>query len=348
MRRLLAVALACAFVVVAHGRQQKQPNLPALNVANAKLIATSPDLGPPLMCVAINEGKGVLIAGCDDGTLRRWKVEAEKDPIDKDSKGETLKAHSSAVTSVATGGSVLLTASTDGKVLVWNLPGDKPAHAIDLKMPVRCVAVTGDGKLAAACGDGNLVHLIDPAAGKATKQLEGPKDWLQAVAFSPDGKQVAAGGHDGKLWLWDASGKKLFDVPAHAPPKGKEEVPTNVTYSLAFSPDGKQIALGGSDAKGCIFQANDGKFLRNYLGHAGAITGQVYHPGGQILFTTSKDRTVKAFNPAAGNQLKSLDGHTAWAEGCVLLHQGTKLISVGADHTARIWDLGAPPPMKKK
>src|SRR5262249_49364819 len=155
-------------------------------------------------------------------------------------------------------------------------------------------------------------------------------DWMQAVTISPDGKFVAAGGHDGKLWLWDSTGKKVFDVLAQSPPKGKEELTTNVVYSLAFSPDGKQIALGGSDPKGCIFQASDGKFLRNYLGHTGAITGQVFPPAGQILFTTSKDRTVKAFNPAAGNGLKSLEGHTAWAEGCVLLQQGTKLISVGA------------------
>jgi WD40 repeat protein len=168
------------------------------------------------------------------------------------------------------------------------------------------------------------------------------------VAISPDGKFVAAGGHDGKLWLWDASGKKVFDVLAQSPPKGKEEVPPNVVHSLAFSPDGKEIALGGSDAKGGIFQASGGKLLRNYLGNAGTITGQVFHPGGQILFTTSKDRSVRAFNPAAGNALKALEGHTAWAEGCVLLHQGTKLISVGADRTARLWDLGAPPPMKKK
>jgi WD40 repeat protein len=347
MRRLLTVALAALIAVAAHARQAKQPMLPALNVGNAKLVATSPDVGSPLLCVAVSEDKGVLIAGCEDGTLRRWKVEPDKDPINKDNKGETVKAHACPVTCCAAAGAVLLTGSTDGKVLVWNLPADKAAHTIDLKVPVRAVAVSADGKLAAACGDSNDVHLIDPSAGKTTKKLEGAKDWMQAAAFSPDGKFVAAGGHDGKLWLWEsATGKKVFDVLAQSPPKAKEEPATNVVHSLAFSPDGKQIALGGTDPKGCIFQASDGKFLRNYVGHSGTITGQVFHPAGQILFTTSKDRTVKAFNPAAGNQLKSLDGHTAWVEGCVLLQQGTKLVTVGADRTARLWDLGAPP--KKK
>src|SRR4051794_6866448 len=198
MRPLLAVALAALIATAASARQDKQPTLPALNVGNAKLVATSPDLGSPLLCVAVSEDKGVLIAGCEDGTLRRWKVEQDKDPIDKESKGETIKAHGCPVTCCAAGGGVLLTGSTDGKVLTWNLPADKAAHTIDLKTPVRAVAVSADGKLAAACGDDNDVHLIDPAAGKVTKKLSGPKDWMQAVAISPDGKSVAAGGHDGK------------------------------------------------------------------------------------------------------------------------------------------------------
>ena len=104
MRRLLTVALAALIAVAADARQDKQPTLPALNVGNAKLIATSPDLGSPLLCVAISEGKGVLIAGCEDGTLRRWKVEKDKDPIDKDSKGETIKAHACPVTCCAAAG----------------------------------------------------------------------------------------------------------------------------------------------------------------------------------------------------------------------------------------------------
>jgi len=349
MRRLLCLVLAGLIVLAANARQAKQPiTYPALDVGKAKLIATSPDLGSPLLCVAINEDKGVLVAGCEDGTLRRWKVVEDKDPIDKDSKGETLKAHESAVTSVASGGAVLLTGSTDGKVFVWNLPGDKPAHSIAFGAPVRSVAVSTDGKLAAAAGDDKAVQLIDPGTGKMTKKLEGPADWIQSVAISPDGKFVAAGGHDGKLWLWEsATGKKVYDALAREAPKAKEEVTPNVAYSIAFSPDGKQLALAGNDPKGVLFGANDGKFQRNYLGHTGTITSVVYHPAGQIIFTTSKDRTVRAFNPAAGNGLKSLEGHTAWAEGLVLLHKGTKLISVGADRTARIWELGAPP-MKPK
>jgi WD40 repeat protein len=346
MRRLLAVALAGLIVLASHAQQKV--TYPALNVGNAKIIVTSPEAASPLTCVAISESKGILIAGCEDGTLLRWKVEADKDPIDKDRKGETIKAHARFVTCCAIGEAVLLTGSTDGKVMVWTLPTDKAAHTITLGKPVRCVAVSVDGKLAAAGGDDKDVQLIDTGTGKVTKKLTGPTDWIQAVAISPDGKFVAAGGHDGKLWMWEAaSGKKVFEVLAQQPAAKPELLEANVTYAIAFSPDGKQIALGGSDPRICFFGV-DGKFQRYGPGHTGAITGLVYHPDGKTLFSTSKNRSVRAWNPAAGNGLKTLEGHTAWAEGLVLLHLGTKCVSVGADRTARLWELGAPPTPKKK
>ena len=62
--------------------------------------------------------------------------------------------------------------STDGKVLVWNLPGEKPAHSLTAGAAVRCVALSADGKMLASGGDDNSVQLWDPAAGKQLRKLE--------------------------------------------------------------------------------------------------------------------------------------------------------------------------------
>ncbi len=40
--------------------------------------------------------------------------------------------------------------------------------------------------------------------------------------------------------------------------------------------------------------------------------------------------------------LKSLEGHTAWVQGVTFLDQGTRLASVGADRTVRLWNLIEP------
>ena len=62
------------------------------------------------------------------------------------------------------------------------------------------------------------------------------------MAFSPDGKTLAAGSGDGKVWLWN-----LTD-PARPTRLGQPLTgPTSVVDSVAFSPDGKTLAAGSGD-----------------------------------------------------------------------------------------------------
>jgi WD40 repeat protein len=63
------------------------------------------------------------------------------------------------------------------------------------------------------------------------------------------------------------------------------------------------------------------------------------------MATSSKDRTVMLWNPAAPQPLKKLEVHNAWVEGLAFIDQGQHLVSASADRTVRIWDLTEP---KKK
>lgn len=130
--------------------------------------------------------------------------------------------------------------------------------------------------------------------------------------LSPDGKVVAAGGLDGKLWAWETvSGKKLFDTLAQAPPMPKAEVIPNLVSALAFAPDGKQVALGGSSGQVYLFQATDGKLVRAMQQpHSAGVTAVVFHPGSAALASASRDRVVRLWNPTSGQLLKALEGHT--------------------------------------
>jgi WD40 repeat protein len=350
LRRLLPPLLLGLLGSLAVSQQPKPPAFPPINPAVARLGQTAKGLPGPALGVAFEDGKGILAVGCEDGALLLWAKEEGKELLSGGAKGQTIKAHAKAVTGLAAGGGVLATGSTDGKVLVWSLPGDKPKHAIAAGSAVRCVAVSADGKMIASGGDDNTVQLWDPADGKQLKKLTGPADRVTAAAFSGDGKFLAAGGHDGKLWVWEtASGRKLFDVPAHQPLPPKAPPPdTNVVNALAFSPDGKQIALGTSDGKVYVFGAADGKYVRTLQGHTGAITGLAWRPDNAALVSSSKDRTLRLWNPQNGAALKTLEGHTAWAEGVVFLDRGARLASAGADRTARIWELTPPQAKTKK
>jgi WD40 repeat protein len=185
------------------------------------------------------------------------------------------------------------------------------------------------------------------AGGKPGAKLAGHTDWVLSLTFSPDGKQLASGGYDGNVRLWDVAGNKLLitasarpPVPPNTPPS-----PPNVIWALAYSPDGKLLALGGSDGPIHLVNPADGKIVRSMPGHTSAVTALAFHPSGTLLVSGSKDRTVKLWNPTNGQAIKSLDGHLAWVQGLVFMAQGTRVASVSADHTVRLWDLTEP--MKK-
>lgn len=340
MRRLLLLAL-CAAVAFA---QPKNPEWVPLNVNDAKAAYLAKELPSPVVGVVWLEGKGLLAAACDDGSLHSWKREESKDWL---AKATTIKAHAKAITAIASAGDFVATASTDGKVHLWALPGDKPAKTFSPGSVPRSLAASADGKtLAVGCEDGS-VRLVDPAAGTETKKLAGPTDWVSAVAVSADGKLVAAGGPEGKLWLWEG-GTKKFDVLAQAPPMGKAEPPpANSVAALAFSPDGKQILLGGSN--GTIYGFSlEAKITHTMAAHTAGVTGLWWHPGKLLFASTGRDRVVQLWSATGYNKTKALPGHDAWAEGAVGVAKATELASAGADKTVRLWTLGAQkPPMPK-
>lgn len=352
IRGLLGALLALIVGLSAASAQKapppKTPALPPINPAIAKLDQTAEALDGPGTALAVRSTSDLLLVACEDHSLRYWPKDGANPLRVADTKPHVLKGHDAPVTAVAVAGGSLASASVDGKVVLWTVPGDKAARTLKAPGPVRALALSPDGKTLASAGDDAAVQLWDAATGQPKNKLTGATDWLLALTFSPDGKSVIAGGYDGRLRSWDvASGKKGIEVPAQpaAPPKTPAP-PANVVHTVAFSPDGKLIAVGGSDARIDLFQAADGKLVRSMPGHTSTVAALVFHPSGSVLVSAGKDRTIRLWNVANGQMMKSLEGHTAWVQGVAFLDDGTRLASVGADRTVRLWNLTEPP--KKK
>lgn len=158
---------------------------------------------------------------------------------------------------------------------------------------------------------------------------------LRAVAFSPDGRWVATGGHDNVVRLLDAgTGKVARTLAGH----------TDRVNGLAFSPDGRLLASAGADRTIRLWNPETGAAVRSLAGHTDKVRHVAFSPDGRTLASTSEDRSVRLWDPATGRPGQVLAGHTAASWALAWSPSGDRLASGGSDHTIRLWNpaTGAP------
>ena len=149
------------------------------------------------------------------------------------------------------------------------------------------------------------------------------------VAFSPDGRRLAAGTMGSEINIWQVSdGTALLTWAAH---------PDNV-WSISFSPDGRILASGSTDQTVQLWDASNGSHLATLLGHTDAVHSVSFSPDGSVLASGSADGTVRLWNWRTGDCLHTLEGHTAGIWSVSFSPNGSVLASASVDCTVRLWN----------
>ena len=189
---------------------------------------------------------------------------------------------------------------------------------------VHDVAFSPDGATIAASTIG-AVHLLDRSTGQLLRVLRGFEDRVYAVAISPDGQRAAAANRRGHVWLWPlqgaAPGQKL-------PLKGS---------SLAFSPDGKTLAVGSTDKRVKRYDLTEQRALPPLAGHEGPVYAVAYSPAG-LLASAGLDATVRLWSPD-GAPAGELRGAKKWIRTLAFSPDGKLLAAGGADCAVLLWDV---------
>jgi geranylgeranyl transferase type-2 subunit beta len=169
---------------------------------------------------------------------------------------------------------------------------------------------------------GHLMPLRHAKPGDPIR-IETGSTWLAAVAFSHDGRLLAAGGASGRAHTYDPRTRQ-----AQAQFNGH----SNVVSAVAFSPDDKLLATGSYDHTAKIWDARTGKAK-----HKGAVTSVAFSPTDPLLATASIDGTIKLWNPTTGQLIRTLEGHKSWVNAITFEPQSPTLISGSSDGTVKVW-----------
>jgi WD40 repeat protein len=154
------------------------------------------------------------------------------------------------------------------------------------------VSFSPDGSLVASV-DIHDIRLRDPATQRLVRTLRGDTSIFR-IAFSPDGRQLAAAEMGNTLSLWDvASGQLIERWSASAGQAGDEKI---FLWGLAFSPDGSRLAAGGSDGMVTVWSMDTGQVVQRFRAHQRAVTSLAFSPDGALLASGSLDGNLRLWS----------------------------------------------------
>jgi WD40 repeat protein/uncharacterized caspase-like protein len=325
-------------------------------VAQKPKLYTQTGHAGPIYCVVYSPDGRILASASEDRSVKLWDVATRREI-------RTLMGHSDRVESVAFSpdGKLVASSGDDGRVVVWEVVTGARVHLYAQSVPIPSIAFSPNGKYLAAWsseiriwdvntwkdvqlikGNSNLAGMIEIAKGQVQTRL----------AFSPDSTKLAA---------FNSLQLRMFEVPSGKRIKTFSQSSFN---SMAFSPDGKIIAIGEMDFRPArpgegvggkqfvdfgvvvLWDAVRAKKIGTLLGHTEKVTAVTFSPDGRMLASASNDKTARLWDVDKRSEIKTLRGHEEWVnsvafspDGRTLASAGGSLTSTSAENKIKLWDV---------
>jgi WD40 repeat protein/tetratricopeptide (TPR) repeat protein len=254
----------------------------------------------------------------------------------------TLRGQGAAIKGVAfsPAGRLLASAGADGTVKVRDATTGQEVRSLDNPgSEAFGVAFSPDGRFLAAALAGPEKGFVlreavraqvwEVTTGREFLRLEGSDYPFEQVAFSPDGRLLAAAGLGTKVALWDAhTGRAVRQLT----------ITGGIGRTVAFNPDGSRLATGGPQKTVIVWETTTGQKVFACGPHNDAVRSLAFSPDGKRL-ATAAGQTVKVWDAQTGRQVGSLSGHAGAVQGLAFSPDGQRLVSAGSDKTVRVWDV---------
>lgn len=315
----------------------------------------------------------VIVTASRDGTARVWNALTGAEIA-------VLKGHAPSVSAlpkatVNADGSRVVTATGLGYARLWDTTRSREAVKLGpYENWINRAVWSPDGQQLAIALNSNKVRLIS-SGDTATESILAIPDrspdqpqqpFTKDVAFSPDGKLLAAAYEDWTIRLWSTETHQVLGVL---------QSPLGNIKHLTFTPDGTRLLAAGDDKVARLWTVADSTLQGEFGGHEASIDSIAVSPGGQEVITVSNGacrvwdlagtqelRTfpcgafgasyspdgkkvivgsatgVAVFDVLTGAKVLSLKGHGGHVLDCSFSPDGERIVTASADWSVRVWD----------
>lgn len=249
-----------------------------------------------------------------------------------------LRGHLAKIYSVAwsTDNRHLVSASQDGKLIVWNALNTYKIHAIPLRSHwVMTCAYSPSGNFVACGGLDNICSIYNLRSAQnnqinVSRELSAHTGYLSCCRFLTD-RHILTSSGDMTCILWDVEiGQAVHKFVEH----------TGDVMSVSVAPDQNTFVSGACDAHAKIWDIRSGKCVQTFTGHDSDINSVQFFPNGLSLGTGSDDATCRLFDIRADRELMTYTDDSI-REGVTSIsfsHSGRFLFAAYDDKKVICWD----------
>eukprot|EP01135_Chromosphaera_perkinsii_P004647 Nk52_evm40s292 gene=Nk52_evmTU40s292 len=229
----------------------------------------------------------------------------------------------------------LVSASQDGKLIVWDAYTTNKVHAIPLRSSwVMTCAYSPSANFVACGGLDNICSIYNlrtkEGSVKVNRELSGHTGYLSSCRFLSD-KEIVTSSGDMTCALWDIeTGMRKTHFEGH----------TGDVMSLALSPDNNTFISGACDSQAKLWDLRLEKCVQTFTGHESDINACAFFPTGQAFATGSDDASCRLFDIRADCELTQYtnDNILRGITSVAFSISGRLLFAGYDDFNCNIWD----------
>lgn len=299
------------------------------HIGNVYTVSYSPD------------GKNLVSAG-KDGNIIIWNtldlsvvhtIPLVSDPSQYNGYGAFAAVYSP-------DGKSLAAVGADGKLTVFNTSTWDIRYQIDAhEGQVRAVSYSRNGKYIATGGTDSVAMVWDANTGKRVVTLGGAgkggnQNGIETLIFSLDDAILFVGGdNDQVVYAWNvATGEIVYQM-------GESGETFTIINGLDISPDGKKLAVSGSDRMIRLWNLDTHAIIMEIPGHVDWVYGLAFTKDGNNLISASADRTIRIWDVVYGRGEMQLTGPTDQVFDVAISPDGRYMASASGDGYVRLWDI---------